>query len=380
MDPSYDLLDRAAHLLGVHPKTLVPFDERDPLHDGLRLEGFLCRRPDHRYGALALLSVDGRATEQVILATPKLHYPFGKTGEFHFPAVREIRIYDKIDGTNVLSYRYRDADGALRTSYKLRLCPVLRDSKWGDFLGMWRDLLAQHPEIPALAARNDCAISFEMFGARNAHLIEYDEPLSCVVLFGVRQDGSVVAPCDLETGAVPRAPLLATLRGDADPVGEYGAFRARMEAGNAPAEDGRIRGTEGCVWYVRDGEGDLHLFKCKPESVEAIHWAVGINKTAVIATVWNLLETSDELTYDALLPLLQEEYDDDAIEAFRAHIDDALERVRAEVAFRARVVELCAATGLSFADDRGACMRALSQHFAAREMRHVFHVLKAVNG
>lgn len=380
MDPSHHDLDQAARLLGVHPKTLVPFDERDPFHDGLRLEGFLCRRPDHRYGALALLAVDGRATEQAILATPKLHYPFGKTGEFHFPAVRDIRIYDKIDGTNVLSYRYRDPDGALRTSYKLRLCPVLRESKWGDFLGMWRDLLEVHPEIHTLVGRNDCAVSFEMFGARNRHLIEYDEPLSCLVLFGVRGDASVVAPCDLETGAVPRAQLLATLCGDADPVGEYAAFRARMEASNTHGEDGRIRGTEGCVWYVRDGGGALHLFKCKPESVEAIHWATGINKTAVIATVWNLLETSDDLSFDALLPLLQEEYDDDAITAFRAHIDDALERVRVEVAFRERVLSAYAAHGLSFRDDRGACMRALSSQFPAVQMRHVFHVLEGVHG
>ena len=50
------------------------------------------------------------------------------------------------------------------------------------------------------------------------------------------------------------------------------------------------------------------MWKCKPESVEDIHWATGINKAAVIATCWNALETSDVLNYDVLLPLLLEEY------------------------------------------------------------------------
>jgi hypothetical protein len=42
------------------------------------------------------------------------------------------------------------------------------------------------------------------------------------------------------------------------------------------------------------------LFKCKPESVEAIHWNGGINKAAVMATCWNLLETEDFLEYGKL--------------------------------------------------------------------------------
>jgi len=52
-----------------------------------------------------LLRVDGRAVPQVIYATPKLKYPFGKDCRFHFPPIRRAHLYEKLDGTNVLAYR-----------------------------------------------------------------------------------------------------------------------------------------------------------------------------------------------------------------------------------------------------------------------------------
>jgi hypothetical protein len=86
----------------------------DPFNDEVRLEGFLCHRPDHRYGGLALLRVDGRPAPQRIFATPKLHYPFGKGGRFFFPPIQTAHLYEKLDGTKVLAYRYEDADGRRR--------------------------------------------------------------------------------------------------------------------------------------------------------------------------------------------------------------------------------------------------------------------------
>lgn len=372
-------INDAAQLLGVDPKFLQPFDTSDPFNDELRLEGFLCQRPDHRYGALALMRVAGESAPQVIFATPKLHYPFGKDGSFHFPPIRRAMIYEKLDGTNVLAYRYRNADRRLRTTYKLRLAPVLRNSKWGNFLDYWKELLMTHPDIARLAEINDCNVSFEMFGARNAHLISYGNELSPAVLFGVRSaDGSVVAPFQLQTLDVPTAPLLAVLDGDKDAVARYGELRAEMETRNHPAEDGKLSGTEGAVWYVSEPNGRVSIWKCKPESVEAIHWAVGINKVAVIATCWNALETSDALTYDTLLPLLLEEYQPDDIERFRMHIEAAMDEVNREFNFRHQVWEAYAelkAKGLSLRADKRNVMRALSQRFRRDQMKRVFGAL-----
>ena len=38
----------------------------DPFNGELRLEGFLCQKPDHRYGGLALLRVGGQPTPQKV--------------------------------------------------------------------------------------------------------------------------------------------------------------------------------------------------------------------------------------------------------------------------------------------------------------------------
>jgi hypothetical protein len=369
-------LEQAADLLGVDAKFLQAFDVGDPFNGGLRLEGFLCQRPDHRYGALAVLRVDGIPAPQRLFATPKLHYPFGKDGRFSFPPIQRAHVYEKLDGTNVLAYRYRDAGGRVLLSYKLRLSAVLRNSKWGPFLDYWREILERHPDLPGLVEANGCHLSFEMYGARNAHLIEYDDPLAVALLFGVRPaDAAVVGPFELQAGTVPTAPLLGELRAGEDPVARFQALRDEMERRNEPAPEDKIAGTEGAVWYVSEPSDRVTLWKCKPESVEAIHWATGINKTAVIATCWNALETSDTLDYDTLLPLLLEEYQPDDIERFRPHIDAAIRQVNEEQAFRERVRDAYAdvqTQGLSVSRDKAQVMRALSTRFAKAEMGHVY--------
>ena len=178
-------IEQAAEMLGVQAGLLQPFAVADPFHDGLPLEGFLCQKTDHRYGALVITRVADEPCPQLIHATPKLRYPFDRDGRFRFPPIARAHVYEKLDGTNVLAYRYRDAAGVVRTTFKLRLHPVLRNGTFGGFLDMWRELLARHPEAAALPTRNDCSISFELYGGRNPHLIAYDEPLALAVLFGV---------------------------------------------------------------------------------------------------------------------------------------------------------------------------------------------------
>ncbi len=370
-----DQLKLATDLLGVEAAWLQAFDVTDPFNDELRLTGFLCQKPDHRYGALALLTVGDELVPQRIWATPKLHYPFDRAGTFRFPALRRIHLYEKLDGTNVLSYRYRDARGEWRTSFKLRLSPVIRNSRWGAFLDLWREMTQRHPAIPALVEANNCHISVELYGARNMHLIAYETDLAVATLFGVRDDGSVVPAHRLTLYDVPAAPLLGEVSGADDPVARYNEIRAEIEARNRPADEEKISGSEGMIWYVEQPDGGFVLFKCKPESVEAIHWAVGINKTAVLATCWNLLETQDELNYEALVSLLLEEYNAEEIEGYRAHIDACIAQVNDTLAYQARVLAAYRATGLSLSTHKSEVMRALATQFPRGEMKRVYSVI-----
>jgi len=158
-------------------------------------------------------------------------------------------------------------------------------------------------------------------------------------------------------------------------VAEYGAIRERLERGNRPVEDGKIAGVEGAVWYVRTRAGATVLFKCKPESVEEVHWVGGINKPAVIATCWNLFESQDVLTYETLYPLLAEEYGDDQIEGFRTCIDECITTVREEMEFKSRVMDEYRQLGIKLSENKGDVMRRLSTRFKKQEMKKVFTLI-----
>lgn len=375
VDNEAQSLATATQLIGLDARWLHAFDVEDPFNENLRLRGFLCQKPDHRYGALVLTHVGEAEAPQLILATPKLHYPFGKDGKFHFPPLKKIYLYEKLDGTNVLVYRYRDGEGRWHLTYKLRLAPTLRNSRWGPFLDMWRELLQKHPTIPQLAEANDCHISFEMYGSRNTHLMVYDVDLAVVALFGVRRDASIVPLFNLDLLGVPGAPLVGELIAGEDPVAKYAEIRAAMEKRNRPVEDDKLTGIEGTVWYVEEPDGRVSMWKCKPESVEEIHWAVGINKKAVTATCWNFLETSDDLNYDTLLPLLLEDYQQREIEAFRPHIENCLKQVKYEFEFKEKVLAEYDKLGKSIHDEKAEVMRALSPHFKREEMKKAYTMI-----
>jgi len=365
-------LELAQQIIDLDSKWLKSFDVEDPFNKTIKLQGFLSHKPDHRYGALVITHVDGKEAPQLILATPKLHYPFGKDGKFHFPPIKKIHIYEKLDGTNVLAYRYRDADGNSYLTYKLRLYPVLRNSRWGSFLDMWHELVQKHPAITQLVSENNCYISFEMYGMRNAHLMLYDVDLATAALFGIREDATIVPVFNLNLFDVPTAPFIDEISAKDDPVKKYAEIRETMEQRMKHTDDEKLIGMEGTVWYIEEPNSRVTMWKCKPESVEEIHWAAGINTKAVLATCWNYLETGDILNYENLLPLLLEEYQQREIDNFRHHIDRCITQVNQEVEFRERVLNEYDKLGVSIYQDKAAVMRAMSQHFNRADMRKVY--------
>jgi hypothetical protein len=365
---------KAMELLEVAEKWLEPFGVTDPFSK-LRLEGYLSLKPDYRYGALALLKVGGQEAPQRILATPKLRYPFDRTGAFHFPSVKQIDIYEKIDGTNIFVYQFKDAQGNSHVTYKLRLHPVLRNGKWGSFLDMWHEMLKRYPQIPELPVINRCSLSFELYGSRNSHLMLYDTPLDCALLFGVDTNGRYRSIDEIDRLGVPVPTHFGHLKAGEDPVAAYGRIREKLQASIQSQDDEKLRGYEGAVWYVTTAKMERVLFKCKPESVEAIHWKGGINKAAVMATCWNLLETDDFLEYGKLERLFLEEYSQAEIDAFREHINTCIADVSEELNFRNLVLEAYDKIGIKLAADKAFVMRKLSTEFPRTLMKKVFTLI-----
>lgn len=379
-----------------HPDTLFgkndysPFAEWDPFNKKNDkpnfVEGFISRKSNEYYGAMIITKVNNVHCEQLIMATPKMHYPFGKTDTdertYHFPKAKQIEIYEKLDGTNVLSYFYFDAEGNRYMSFKTRLRPFLASSKFGNFHDMWIEVSKDKwNDIRDLMVKNNCNLSFEMYGSRNPHLVVYDTPLSFALLFGVTNNGNILAPSDLGYGisriyGIDPAHLIDVVTKDY--VWNYTENQKNLEAKLKKVDENYYSGVEGTVWYLKTSKGQCIQFKCKPETIETIHFSqgAGLGKNTIIATCWNALENVDELTIEFVKQLLLEEFDPRVVEANHYLIEKSIQFVMSELHYRVRVLEEYRKTGLNFLSDKVAVMRALSQVFTKNEMKKVFSTIR----
>ena len=366
------MIEKVMDDLNLKEKQLQSFEVEDPFNPKNVLKGFLSTKPDYRYGTIAITHINGQETYQIHFGTPKQHYPFGEDSQFHFPEAKEIEVYEKLDGTNVCAYRYFSGDEQFQT-YKLRLFPVLRNSRFGDFLDMWREILEKYPQIPGVCDINGCSVSFEMYGSRNTHLILYEKSLEIALLFGIGNQAKIISPSKLDTLDIPAAKILSVITSQQELVSEYNGFREDIESKNIQNEDETISGLEGVVWYLTTTEGKTIQFKCKPESIEQIHWATGaIDVNTIKATAHNVLETEDKITYEATVRLLEEEFTKDQIELSDMRIRKAVEEVQGWYEFQGKVLELYKDVGISILEDKGAVMREMSKHFSKYQMKKVY--------
>ncbi len=361
---------------GLLGKAYDEFALEDPFNGHL-VEGFIGRTEGDAYGALIITRVNGHETSaQLILATPKVAYPFDHAGTWHFPAAQKILAYEKLDGTNVFGYVYRDHREESFITWKPRLRPFLANGRWGPFLDLWREMLKTYPDLP-LAVQGGGA-SFELYGSRNLHLIQYEAPLDIALLFVRRGDGGILPPesAGWVPVTVPRAALHGTVTKDY--VGSYQEQQALLSRGLRRHDDGTFSGAEGLVWYLLDEGGRWHLFKLKPEEIEAIHWAEGrhISRESIKTTALNLLESSDELSVDGVKELLLEEFSAEEVGGADELIIRVVRDVAEELEFKEGVMLLYKELAVPYSEGTKAqILRSLSRHFPGREMKRVYAVL-----
>lgn len=373
-------------------KWFKAFDRQDPLNPENHVQGYLCSKADHRYGALYITHVNGSPAPQGIYVTPKLKYPFhknegGRDGERNWcwpENITECRVYDKMDGTNVCVFGYSDANGKRFASAKLRLAPFIRNSRYGAFLDMWTGLLAD-PDIAfdmegwtEDAREGYSSLSFEMFGSDNTVLVEYRENINLRELFSV--DSTTADLLD------PDSPYLHYVNHSSPTTAEvidvYETYQRKAEARNNvyvnDLNEHRISvgGTEGYVFYTLS-DGIWQMWKCKPPSVETIHWtACGMLPVDVIRpTVRNAAEIS-EPHLEQVLEMLREEF-------LENQIQDSMERIVSEITrfienalWVERVVKARGECTITEASTKTEIMRMMSQHFEGRDMGRVFATLR----
>ncbi|MSQ23856.1 MAG: hypothetical protein EXR58_04790 [Chloroflexi bacterium] len=351
------------------------FSEEDPFN-GNFVEGLIGRRQGDAYGALLITRVNYQKALQRVLGTPKLGYPFDPAGRWHFPKAVRILAYEKLDGTNVFGYRYRDTDGKEYATWKPRLRPFLADGRFGPFLAMWREMLDRYPVLGWQVGNR---ASFELYGSRNLHLIKYETLLDTALLFTRDEAGHLLPPIQ-EPPGVPTAKLIAEVTQDY--IWSYQEQQRVLSEGLIRQDDGTFTGSEGHVWYLLDELGKWHLFKLKPAEIEAIHWTEGrrISREVIRATALNLIE-SDPLTADGVALLLLEEFPSEEVDASQELISRVVREVAEHLEFRDTVLASYRALDLPWTrENQPSIMRALASQFRKQDMKRVYSALTALLG
>lgn len=382
-------IQTATNLLSCKESDLEPFSVQDPFNPNF-LEGYICKIGDHRYGSLILMRVNNvDVTPQIIYCTPKLHYPFSTNdvGERNFHWKLDVAyVYNKWDGTNICAYSYADEKGNRFLTYKTRLTPVLRESKFGSFKNLWQEMIEKYDLVNGISCvlSGEYTLSFELYGYRNPILIQYDVGLETVLLFGVKQSNQQICiPQEFENQTkVPVNSIVSSIASKSDAVDFYEKLRIETKRTNTHNEDGSVVGTEGFVFYALDTEG-YKMWKCKPEDIEKVHWSNGgIDRNSILTTIWNSLENEDieNVTYALISTLLQEEFTVQQIERSKERIEHAIVDVQATVAFRSKVAEIFQLGNFLVPQtDKGTVMRFMSPHFDKKKMREVYNALRAQN-
>lgn len=370
------MINRIATLLDVKVDEIEYREWVDSFNHQHQLQGYICRRSDYRYGCLVITCVNGWPCCQTIYATPKLDYPFDRAGTYHWPDVKKMEFYEKLDGTNICAYHYQ-YDGQDFTSYKTRLTPVVKDQKFGMFETMWRSYVEESKWVEEVIAANPSYnLSFELHGSRNPITIIYPFPLDVALLFGIERQTACVVPPSLLRGAT-KMPTAYQATGAADLTKQYNDFREEMSMKNKDALS-----IEGMVMYalVR-GETSYRMFKVKPEEVEKLHWTASghIPERSLYNTALNCFESHDNPTINDLITLLQEEYSSDLITRSYLKIENIFEKATENMKFVNLVNEIWTEgqrCGIKFnLKNKNEIMRFLSSHFPKSSMRRVGSII-----
>jgi len=359
-------------------------DVVDVFNPGNELTGYICSESSKYYGAIYLTHINGMQCEQgqIILSSPKMHYPYNRNGRFHFYNTPDISpAYEKYDGTAIIAYAYKFKKRTYVT-YKTRMTPILQSFELYNFEEMWREILLKYPNIVDLPTMNR-TIVFELYGVRNKHLIIYPTPLDAILLFGInRKTGQVMIPEEVyNTSRIPIPKVYYHIQSHHNFEDFYKRIRGEIEDLNETTDDGII-GSEGSVIYVKDREFGWIQWKAKPETVQSIHQAPGLSRKDTITTCYNALENVDleGLTYRYVKELLMEEITDREVEARKPLVLKCIEMVKEEVYVRNTVIEKYKECGLTLKENKQDVMRHMSRSYPKNQMRYVYTILLAMEG
>ncbi|MFZ1506393.1 MAG: hypothetical protein WAV74_06355 [Anaerolineae bacterium] len=386
------LLDQIIAITEVSAKHWQPFDATSP--GGIPFAGYLCRQESDKLGMLAVTTLNRQERLEFIPAMPKIHYPYvqDREGRLQVSIPVPINIVDarftvKLDGTAIIFYPLTDAQGqVLEVVARTRLLPMLMPSRWGDWLGLLADVLPNRGPVEAAVREQHVVLVFELWGYRNPHLVRYEQPLALTLHTAIRHRKPVSHRRLADIAQRYGLALAPTLEAAApDPAGlavAYRRWQARLETENqAAGQDVFVQ--EGAILVLSTVETATY-WKCKPPSIEEIHWQAGqhISKEIVRQALLKLLENGYDFAaggVEDLQAALEGDFDPQQVAAEIEMINRTYLDFVIEIQRQAWLRSLVDSSGLN-PHDLPALMRHLAPHYPRKEMGWVYATVKTLYG
>ena len=386
------LLDQIIAITEVSAKHWQPFDATSP--GGIPFAGYLCRQESDKLGMLAVTRLGGQERLEFIPAMPKIHYPYiqDREGRLQVSIPVPINIVDarftvKLDGTAIIFYPLTDVQGqVLEVVARTRLLPMLMPSRWGDWLGLLADVLPNRAPVEAAVREQHVVLVFELWGYRNPHLVRYEQPLALTLHTAIRHRKllSHQRLADIaQRYGLALAPTLEAAAPDAAGLAvAYRRWQARLETENqAAGQDVFVQ--EGAILVLSTVETATY-WKCKPPSIEEIHWQAGqrISKEIVRQALLKLLENGYDFAagrVEDVQATLEGDYDPQQVAAEIEMINRTYLDFVIEIQRQAWLRSLVDSSGLN-PHDLPALMRYLAPHYPRKEMGWVYATVKTLYG
>lgn len=386
------MLDQILTITNTTAKYWQPFAVTSP--GGIAFSGYLCRQESEKLGMLAITELAGQPRLEFVYAMPKIHYPYLKDREGR-PQVMisvpqnivDARFTKKLDGTAIIFYPLTDPKGnILEILPRTRLQPILAQSRWGDWNKLLNEVLPDRTPVEQAIRTQRVVLVFELWGYRNPHMITYETPLALTLHTAIRHKKPL--NFRLLTDLAQRhgftvIDTILTAKPDAAGLADaYRQLQAEMETRNQAAGEGKFL-EEGAILVLSTAETAVY-YKCKPPTIEEIHWAqgAGIGRTNIEHTLFKMLENGYDFLTGAVADLkseLESDFEPTEIE----YADELIQRVYSEFVLeqqqRAWLRQLVDGSGLDV-HDLPNLMRYLSQHYPKRQMSWVYGTVKSLYG
>lgn len=386
-------LDRIIQITAVNRKYWNEFDVTTD--GGNQVAGWLCREESERLGMLAVTQVNGAERLEFIYAMPKIPYPYQRADDnarLVIPVPQnatDARFNVKLDGTCIIFYPLTDEAGEiLEVVPRTRLQPTLTPSRWGDWPALLDDAMPDRTNLERAVREQSVILCFELWGYRNPHLVRYETPLALTLHTAIRHKRPVSYRILADIAGRYDLPLVESIEAtklDGDSLrGAYQAWQEEMERRNqAAGQDTFVE--EGAVLVISTPRTAIY-YKCKPPSIEEIHWAMGqtLSKEIILQALYKMRENGYDFAagqVEDLMTELEADFDRPLIEIQA----DLIRRVWMEYVMELQRKEwlrhLVAESGLDpHATSLPDMMRYLSQHYPANQMSWVYNTVRELYG